>query len=41
MQKEKREKGYVSGVTTSLEGLVQVVKKEGSVGIFNLLFPQN
>ena len=36
---EAYEKGYVSGVTTSLEGLVQVVKKEGSVGIFQLVIP--
>ena len=41
MQKaeEAYEKGYVSGVTTSLESLVQVVKKEGSVGIFQLVIP--
>ena len=43
---EAYEKGYVSGVTTSLESLVQVVhEQEGMVGkhqvSFNLLSQQN
>ena len=40
---EAFEAGYVSGVTTNLESLVQVVKSERSLVSpgFNLSFPQN
>ena len=35
---EQYEKGYISGYTTSLESLVQVVKQRGP-GIFQLVIP--
>ena len=35
---EQYEKGYISGYTTSLEALVQVVKQRGP-GIFQLVIP--
>ena len=36
---EAYEKGYISGCTTSLESLVQVIKSTGETGIFQLVIP--
>ena len=36
---EQYEKGYISGCTTSLESLVQIVKDKGQPGIFMMVVP--
>ena len=36
---EAYEKGFISGYTTSIQSLVQIVKQPGDVGIFQLVIP--